>query len=356
MSIDTVVTRRLGLSLPVFQGPFGGGLSTVSLVAAVSNAGGLGSYGAHLLKPDEIVALAAEIRKATARPFALNLWVTSCDPGGSTPEPGEWARLAGSFQKYYAELGIAPPPRPDAPEPHFDEQVEAVLQARPAVLSFVFGIPPTSVLEECRRRGIVTMGAATTVDEAVALELAGVDWVLATGSEAGGHRPSFLKPAEESLVGTMALVPQLVDRVSIPVVAAGGMGDARGVAAALALGASAAQLGTAFLACEESGTSPLHREELTRMRAHDTVLSRAFTGRLARFIRNDFVHDWEGRPPLPYPLQGRFALPIKQAAAAQGRRERMSLYAGQGAPLLRHRRAADLMTALARDLRRQPPA
>lgn len=350
MRTDTTITRRLGLEHPIIQGPFGGGLSTVRLLAAVSNGGGLGSYGAHQLSPDEIRKLAAEIRRATPRPFALNLWVSDHDPGGLELTPVAFAESLKQFQPFYDELGIAPPEFSRHPTHRFEEQVAAVLEARPAVFSFVFGIPSPAVLEECRQRGIVTLGAATTGDEAVALEAAGVDWVLATGCEAGGHRPSFLRSPEESLVGTLALVPQVVDRVNIPVVAAGGIADARGVRAALSLGAGAVQLGTAFLACEESGAAALHREQIFGPAARHTVLSRAFTGRLARFIRNDFIARWEGRPALPYPQQGWFTGFIKQAAAEQRNPGMMSLYAGQGAPLLRHRKAAELMSSLVEEL------
>ena len=343
---ETSVTRRLGLQHPIIQGPFGGGLSTVRLVAAVSNAGGLGSYGAHLLSPAEIRTLAAEIRRATPQPFALNLWVSDHDPGGLTMSPEEFAANLRLFRPCYEALGIEPPGYPAKITERFEEQIEAVLEARPAVFSFVFGIPSAAILAECRRRGIVTLGAATTVDEAVALEAAGVDWVLATGCEAGGHRPAFLRPAEESLVGTLALVPQVVDRVKLPVIAAGGISDRRGVAAALALGAAAVQLGTAFLVCEESGAAPLHREKILSPEARHTVLSRAFTGRLARFISNDFTTQWDRRTTLPFPLQSWFTGFIKRAAAEQGNPALMSLYAGQGAPLLRHRKAAELMQSL----------
>ncbi len=351
---DTAITRRLGLDYPIIQGPFGGGLSTVGLVAAVSNSGGLGSYGAHLLAPSEIHALAAEIRQATDRPFALNLWVSDHDEGGLEMSAAAFAKSLARFQPFYEELGIAPPTRPEKFTVRFEDQIGAILDARPPVFSFVFGIPSREILFECRKRGIITLGAATTVDEAVAIEQAGVDLVLATGFEAGGHRPAFLRPAEESLVGTLALVPQVVDRVKIPVVAAGGISDGRGVAAALTLGAQAVQLGTAFLACVESGASATHREKIFSPDAHHTVLSRSFTGRLARFIRNQFIERLEHSTPspLPFPLQSWFTGFIKLAAAEHGKSEFMSLYAGQGAPLLRHRSAANLMRAITIDLDR----
>lgn len=358
---QTAFTRRLGLQYPIIQGPFGGGLSTVRLLAAVSNAGGLGSFGAHNLSPEEIRSLAPEIRRATARPFALNLWVSDRDPGGLEMNRAEFAENLKRFQPLYDELGVPPPEFPERITHDFADQMEAILEARPPVFSFVFGIPSAAILAECRQRGIVTLGAATTVDEAVAVEAAGVDLVLATGFEAGGHRPSFLRPAEESLLGTLALVPQVVDRVDIPVIAAGSIADGRGVAAALALGASAVQMGTAFLVCEESGTSDLHRAIILGPDAHDTTLSRMVTGRLARFIRNDFIRKMEARGdrPLPFPRQRWFTNFIKRAATEQGKSGLMPLYAGQGAPLLKHRKAAELMASLIADagqIGRQRPA
>ena len=166
-----------------------------------------------------------------------------------------------------------------------------MIDAKVPAFSFIFGIPAREILEECRAKGIVTIGTATTPEEGAALQEAGVDAVVASGFEAGGHRGSFLRPAEDSLTGTLSLVPQVVDIVDVPVIAAGGIGDARGVVAALALGAEAVQMGTVFLACEESGASRLHRETLRRRDAKHTALTKGFTGRLARGIRNRMMED-----------------------------------------------------------------
>ena len=345
---DTAFTRRLGLRLPIVQGPFGGGLSSVALVAAVSEAGGLGSFGVHHLDAAGIEATAAAIRGQTGRPFALNLWIPlereTTGPLGAAAFEQNRQRL----KPYFDELELALPELPGQFWPDYDRQVEAVLAARPAVFSFVYGIPAADVLRRCRELGILTLGAATTVREAMALEAAGVDLIVATGFEAGGHRVSFLAPAEESLTGSFALIPQVVDAVSVPVVAAGGIADGRGIAAAFALGAQAVQIGTAFLACAESNAGDLHRGKLFSPDARHTGLTRAFSGRLARGIRNRFMDEMDAQQAAlpPYPYQNWFTAQLKQAAIAQGRDDLMSLWAGQAAPLLRHRSARELLQAL----------
>ncbi|MBC8011733.1 MAG: nitronate monooxygenase, partial [Burkholderiales bacterium] len=199
-----MLTARLGILHPIIQGPFGGGLSSVKLAAAVSEAGGLGSFGAHNLAPGEIARVIEELRAATTRPFNINLWVSRQDDDASRVSAAQHEAALRRFAPIYARLGIAPPaPAPSEADAFtFEQQAEVVLSHRPAVFSFVFGIPDSSILRECRRQGILTLGAATTPDEAVALEAAGVDMIVATGSDAGGHRPSVLQPAERSLVGT----------------------------------------------------------------------------------------------------------------------------------------------------------
>ena len=211
--IHNEATRRLGISHPIIQGPFGGGLSTAQLVATVSNLGGLGSFGAHQLAPEHIGAVATEIRALTRAPFALNLWVSDHDVGGDAIPAHEFAHAWRLFEPFFQELGIAKPEPPEYFHPRFELQIEALLEAAPPVFSFVFGIPSKAILAQCRRRDIVTIGTATSIAEARALEGAGVDLIVATGAEAGGHRPSFLAPAEESLIGTFALVQLVAARV-----------------------------------------------------------------------------------------------------------------------------------------------
>ena len=347
------ITRLLNLDIPLIQGPFGGGLSSVTLAATVSEAGGLGSFGAHHLAPETIMETAAAIRQRTDRPFALNLWIPPHDPA----TPADVQHGTDLLAPYYRELGLAPPTFPDADYwPDYGAQVEAILEARPAVFSFVYGIPEPAILSACRQRGIRTLGTATTVAEARALELAGVDAIVATGFEAGGHRVSFLDQPERSLNGSFALTPQVRDAVRLPVIAAGGIADGRGMAAALMLGADAVQVGTAFLGCEESNASDLHRDALFSERAQHTGLTRAFSGRLARGIRNRFMEEMAGQQDIPgYPLQTWLTQPLKQAAQQQGDPELLALWASQATPLLQHRHASALIRTMVSDCTEKLP-
>jgi len=341
----TKAARRLGIEVPIIQGPFGGNFSTVALAAAVSNGGGLGSFGAQAYPAEDIRRIISELRAATGQPFNINLWISDRDAHDPARLAADFATQTHALRPWHDELGIEPPAFSEDAGESFERQVEAVLDARPPVFSFVFGIPPVEILQACKKRGIVTLGAATTVEEALAVESAGADFVLATGFEAGGHRPSFLKEAEDSLHGTLALVPRVVDAVRIPVIAAGGIADGRGIAAAMRLGAGAVQIGTAFLACEESGAAEFHRRHLLSGKAGDTTLTRAYTGRLARFIRNRFIEETCG-PTLPFPWQSHATAALKSAAIAHDRADLAALYAGQGAPLLRHHRADPLLRSL----------
>jgi nitronate monooxygenase len=227
-----------------------------------------------------------------------------------------------------------------------------VLAAKPAVFTFTFGIPDAETLARFRDAKIFTMGTATTVEEARALKDAGVDGIMAQGYEAGAHRGTFLAPVEESLVGTLALVPQVVDATGLPVFASGGIGDGRGVAAVLALGAAAAAIGTSFLLATESGIAPAYREALASPDAVRTVFTRAFSGRTARGIPNRVIADLRDPADIaPYPFQNAMTRDIRTAAAEQGRAEFLSLWAGQAAPLATAKPAAEIVADLMREAR-----
>jgi nitronate monooxygenase len=345
------LTEKLGIEYPIIQGPLGG-LSSQRLTAAVSNFGGLGSFGAHSRTPDEIGAVIAEIRSLTSRPFAMNLWVSMEDEGARTSDEAAFDRSLVPLAGHLAALGASRPAYQAYSPIRFEDQARVLLEAKVPVFSFIFGIPPREILEECQAKGIVTIGTATTPDEAAALEQAGVDAIVASGFEAGGHRGSFLRPAEDSLTGTLSLVPQVVDVVNVPVIAAGGIADARGVIAALALGAEAVQMGTAFLACEDSGASRLHREALLGEDAGHTSLTKGFTGRLARGIHNRLLEELNrpGTEILPYPLQRALVRNLSMAAEAAGRSDLLPLWAGQSAMVSTGTDVAALLSSLVDDL------
>lgn len=333
----------VGIEHPVILGPFGG-LSSVALTAAVSEAGGLGSFGLYGYDAARIRQVGAELRAATSRPFALNIWL----PTGDEVEPNAQHMIfSQALQPFYEAVGVEVPARPESYVPSLEEQLDAIWDVAPAVLSVVFGVPSDELVAEAHRRGILIVGTATTVAEAVALAGSGVDAIVATGMEAAGHRVSFLRAAEDSLVGTFALVPQVVDAVDVPVIAAGGISDRRGVAAAFALGASAVQVGTAFLATVESAVNDAHREAIRRTPADGTVLTRAMSGRLARGVRNRAVRAIEASGTIaPFPMQnwltGRFRTPAGQ----QNLPELQSLWMGQAAPLARYGTAAEAFAEL----------
>lgn len=343
----TPVTERLGIALPIVQAPMAG--STIpELVAAVSDAGGLGSLGAAMLAPDALREAIGAIRELTSKPFSVNLFAWE-DPPRPAPEAIEAVEMV--LHPHLRELGLADDPRggqPPSLRALLDAQLAVVAEAQVPVLSFTFGIPP---LDAVREAGIVLVGTATSVAEAVALQEAGVDMVVAQGAEAGGHRGAFLAAPERSLVGTMALVPQVVDRVGVPVLAAGGIMDGRGVAAALALGAGAAWLGTAFLSARESAAPAAHKQALASAADTATYITDAYTGRAARTICTPFVSELEAElsEPLPFPMQGAWTRPIHAAAAQRGDTTRMLLLAGQAASLARELPAGELVARIARE-------
>jgi len=347
----TRVASALGIEYPIIQGPLGG-LSTQRLTATVSNFGGLGSFGAHGLSPSAIGEVIAEIRELTAKPFAINLWVSMEDEGAGNSGREEFERSLTHLAKHIEALGAALPQYKPYVPVRFEHQARVLLDAKVPVFSFIVGIPPQEILDECRTQGIVTIGTATTPPEAIALEQAGVDVIVASGFEAGGHRGSFLLSAEESLTGTFSLTPQVVDAVSVPVVAAGGIADARGILAAFALGAEGVQIGTAFLASEESGANSHHRNLLLSGKAHTTALTKGFTGRLARGIRNQLLDELNGPGVqiLPYPLQRFLVRNLSVPAEKAARPEWLPLWAGQSASLSRESDAKVLLQTLVSEI------
>ena len=333
----------MGIQHPFVLAPMAGGPSTPALCAAVSEAGGLGSFGAAYLAPDKVREVIRAIRAATSRPFAINLFADD----GVAADEATLAAARAALARYWAELEI-PPPAPQTPVP-LKDALPVLLEERVPVFSFTFGIPPAHMLEACRKAGIATMGTATTVAEARALEQAGVDFICAQGAEAGGHQGTFDRDVEPPLIGTMALVPQVVDAVRVPVIAAGGIMDGRGFAAALALGASAASLGTAFLRCPEAGTSAPYRAALRDARDDATVITRAFSGRAARGLANRFTREMAAAPLAPYHVQNSLTREMRTASARRGDAGLLSLWAGQAAALAREVPAGELVAQIIRE-------
>jgi len=249
---------------------------------------------------------------------------------------------------FFAERGLPPPAAPALPADTFDAQLQAALDSGASVFSFTFGILPPAAIAAIKARGMFLMGTATTVEEARALERAGVDGVVTQGSEAGGHRGTFATEFETGMIGTVALVPQVVDAVRVPVVASGGIMDGRGLAAALALGAAGVQMGTAFLTCEEAGVPAAYQEAILTAREDATRITRAFSGRPARGIVNRFMQEIDaGGEVLPFPWQNALTRPLRAAAARANRAELLSLWAGQGTRMARRQKAADLVARVA---------
>jgi nitronate monooxygenase len=344
---ETRLTRLLGIGYPIVQAPMAGGHITAELVAAVSNAGALGMIAGAMLPPDALREEISRVRTRTGRPFGVNVFAP-IEPAEATPEQASAVHEV--LAPFRAELGLPEPVGPPPPPPAgmVEAQVAVVAEERVPVFSFTFGVPP---LERLREAGVVTMGTATTVAEAVELEQRGVDVIVAQGSEAGGHRGTFRGPFDSGLVGGLALVPQIVDRVRAPVVAAGGIMDGRGIAAALALGAQGAQLGTAFLGCPESGTPEAYKLALREGSDEATAVTAVYSGRPARAIRTALIDALErsGVAPAPYPVQGMLLADLRAAAAEHGRADLMFLLAGQGAPKTRSLPAVELVETLARE-------
>lgn len=328
---DSRLTELLGIRYPIVQAPMAGGPSTVELAVAVSEAGGLGSIAGALLSPDELRDAIHAVRERTTRPFAVNVFA---------PVPAVEADLRvveavrEELARHRERLGLPELELPPPPAWTVVDQLAIVAEERVPALSFTMGIPPLEGLDVA-----VLIGTATTAEEAVALERAGVHVVVAQGAEAGGHRGTFLGSFEDGLIGLVALVPQVVDAVAVPVVASGGIVDGRGIAAALALGAEGVQLGTAFLFCPEAGTPPAWRRALREL---PTILTDAYTGRPARGARTPFVAELAaGPPPAPFAIQRGLTGDFRQV-------DGYGWYlGGQGAQLARELPAAELVAQLA---------
>jgi nitronate monooxygenase len=346
--------QLLGIDWPLIQAPMAG-VQGHALAAAVSNAGALGSLPCAMLGPEALRSEILALKVGTQRPFNLNFFCHEAP----TPDAQADAAWREALAPYAAELGLdAQAAVAGASRAPFAEATAALVEEfRPAVVSFHFGLPPAPLLARVRAAGACVLSSATTVDEALWLEAQGVDAVIAQGLEAGGHRGMFLSSDLSLQQGTFALLPQVVRAVRVPVIAAGGIADARGVAAALALGAAGVQVGTAYLLCPEASTSALHRAALQGEGARHTALTNLFTGRPARGIVNRVMRELGPlRNAVPaFPLAAAAIAPLRAAAEARGRTDFTPLWAGQNASDIKPLGAADLTSELIRaflDIRR----
>jgi nitronate monooxygenase len=344
MRLATPFAAKLGLAAPIIQAPMAGGPSSQELVAACSAAGALGSFGFAYTQPEEMRKQSAWVRAKTDRPFGINLFTSSVPAQiDAQAQRGALDAVAG----YYKELGLPAPEAVKAPyAPDLEAQLDAVEEIKPRVFTSHLSDLPETRTRRFQQLGILVGGSATCVAEAKRLESLGFDFVIAQGGEAGGHRGSYLRNPYESLTGTLALVRLVARAVRLPVVATGGIMDGAGIAAALALGAQCAQLGTAFIPCPESGASPVHKDALLNAAEDETRITEKFSGKPARGLANRFMREMQNAPQLAFPAQNSVTGRLRQASAKAGRPDFIALWAGQAAPLSRAMPAAELIRVL----------
>nr|WP_301285876.1 nitronate monooxygenase family protein [Lysinibacillus endophyticus] len=353
--LTNVLTKLLNIEYPIIQAPMAGGVTTSKLVASVSNAGGLGMIGAGYMTPTQMREQIRELKQLTSNSFGINLFV----PNEFEVNEYEIRSSNQIMNSFRDELDL--PRKENIEVPNFNsvyetfmEQIQVVIEERIPICTFTFGIPSADVIEELKKHNIILMGTATTLREAVANEKAGMDIVVVQGSEAGGHRGNFIDKDQESLVGLMSLIPQVVDNVGVPVVAAGGIMDGRGLMASICLGAKGVQMGTAFLTCIESGAHQVHKEAILNVEGDTTVLTRAFSGKWARGIKNSFISEMQAHQNnLPsFPVQNTLTQDIRKKSGEQHNAEFMSLWSGQSAALAKSQSVETLIQNIIEEAKR----
>jgi nitronate monooxygenase len=335
------------LHLPIIQAPMAGGITTPQLVAAVANQGGVGSFGFAYSTPEKIHADLVAAQSLTSGPINANFFIF-----GPVRLPSD--QMQKNAMQALRSLGVDGVQSLTIPaEPFFPnlmEQLEPIWNARPAILSFHFGLPPIGVIEKAHALGIAVGISATSLEEALAIESAHADFIVAQGIEAGGHRGQFDLQAKDEALSTLALTAQLAKHCHTPIVAAGGIMNGAQIQNALAKGAQAAQLGTAFLCCDESGTPPSYRDYLLHKQDRPTTLTKAFSGRLARGLENTFTRTMQAKTTLPFPIQNTLTGPLRQWAVAQNNAEYQSLWAGKAYEQVRSMSTKDLMQQLRNEI------
>lgn len=345
---DTKLTSLLHITLPLIQAPMSGGATTPEMVAAVSNAGGMGSLGAGYMSPEAIRTAIKKIRELTANPFTVNLFI----PNEHHATEEQIKQSVKAIQACCPELNFTVPLTPPPYAQSFDQQMAVLLEEHVPVFSFTFGLPSAKWIALCKENKITLLGTATTLEEAQYLQANHIDAVIAQGSEAGGHRGTFLGSVETSLHSTFALTALLTEHINLPVIASGGIMEAKGIVTALTQGAQAVQMGSAFLCCKESGIHPLYKKILLTSSSDTTTLTRVFSGRYARGITNTFIQRMQAHANdvLDYPIQNALTSTMRKEAAQQNNTDFMSLWAGQSAFLCKELSAAELVKELNNDV------
>ncbi|WP_240377154.1 NAD(P)H-dependent flavin oxidoreductase [Bacillus piscicola] len=354
---ENQITQKIGMTYPIIQAGMAGGTTTPELVAAVSNAGGLGTLGAGYMSPEQMRDSIRKIKELTNHSFAVNVFIPEV-PKVSEKDIEKARELLRPFRE-----ALHLPEEPEVTKPSatiFEKQMDIIMEERVPVCSFTFGVPSKERVQQLKKQNIMLIGTATTVKEAIINEDIGMDMVVMQGSEAGGHRGTFSGPFDKAMIGTMALIPQAVDHVTIPVIAAGGIMDGRSVLAALTLGAQAVQMGTAFVTSLESGAKKQQIEAILNSTEEEPVLTSAFSGKPARGIENEFMTKmapYEHELP-DYPIQNTLTKEIRREAAKQNRPEWLHLWSGQNVRLSKRQPARKMITDIVSqvdDLLASPP-
>lgn len=343
------VTELLKIEHPIIQAPMAGGITTSELVAAVSNAGGLGMIGAGYMTPLQLKEQIKEIRKLSSHSFGVNLFV----PTEFHAKENEVKSANQLLNPIREKLNVPPKEHVEIPSftdalKKFNEQIKVIIDEKVPICSFTFGLPSKALIAELKQHQMGLMGTATSVKEAIAVEESGMDLVVVQGSEAGGHRGGFMNNGHEGLIGLMSLIPQVADSVNIPVIAAGGIMDGRGLMASICLGAQAVQMGTAFLTCMESGAHPVHKDAILNASDDETVVTRSFSGKWARGLVNPFIENMkEHENDLPeFPVQNSLTQDIRKASSSQNNKDFMSLWSGQSPRLAKNQSVANLIDSI----------
>ena len=340
----TPLTEMLGIETPILLAPMAGGPTTPELVTAVSEGGGFGQFGAAYLNGDKIRAMAKSLKASSNKGFGINLFI----PENPQFTARKTAAAKEALREYFKQFDLPVPKTVANVMPDFDEQILSVIESGIRLCSFHLGIPPQASINSLKQAGIITAASATSVEEGRIAENLGIDFIIAQGGEAGGHRGTWIGKWEDSMTGTMSLVSQLTANVSTPVIAAGGIMDGRGMAAAMALGAVGVQMGTAFLTCPEAGVHREYKNALLSAKDDKTTVTKAFSGRPARGLRNRFISEMENSDAeiLPFPIQNQLTSGLRKAAAEAADTGFMSMWCGQAAGLSRGLPAAELLETI----------